>query len=113
MFERSNAFPLHRYADPIEATIKDLIGPAAYLSLVDRCYGMPRRLRLSRTLHVASDAPVLKEVSNHLASNLQGKIGFHSMAPAEYLLTGQRKFRKLPGIEHALTRFEQLFNDLA
>jgi hypothetical protein len=37
---------------------------------------------------------------------------FNSLAPAEYLLTGSRKLRKLPGIEEALARFERLFTDL-
>ena len=108
----SGAFPLHKYAEPVEATVEDLVGSVTYLALVDLCYGVPRKLRLSRTLQVGSDAAVLGNVSNHFAAHPPGQRHFDSLAPAQYLLTGSRKLRKLPGIENALARFEQLFTDL-
>jgi hypothetical protein len=55
---------------------------------------------------------VLKEVRNHFAAHPSGNARFHPLSPAQYLLTGGRKLRKLPGIEPALTRFEQLFTEL-
>jgi hypothetical protein len=113
IFNGSSAFPLHKYAEPVEATVEDLIGSVTYLALVDLCYGLPRKLRLSRTLEVTPGAAVLRDVSNHLAANPPGKMHFHSLAPAQYLLTGKRGLRRLPGIEQALARFEQLFTDLA
>jgi hypothetical protein len=112
IFTGSSAFPLHKYAEPVEATVEDLIGSVTYLALVDLCYGLPRKLRLSRTLEVVPGTAVLLDVSNHFAANPPGKMPFHSLAPAEYLLTGKRKLRRLPGIEQALARFEQLFTDL-
>jgi hypothetical protein len=112
MFNGSGAFPLHKYAEPVEATVEDLIGSAAYLALVDLCYGLPRKLRLSRTLQVESGAAVLGAVSNHFAAHPLDRMPFDSLAPAEYLLTGSRRLRKLPGIEEALARFERLFTDL-
>ena len=112
MFDGSGAFPLHKYAEPVEATVEDLIGSAAYLALVDLCYGLPRKLRLSRTLQVEPGVAVLGAVSNHFAAHPLDRMPFDSLAPAEYLLTGSRKLRKLPGIEEALARFERLFTDL-
>lgn len=112
MFDGSGAFPLHKYAEPVEATVEDLLGPATYLALVDLCYGLPRKLRLSRTLKVDAGVAVLGAVSNHFAAHPPDRMPFHSLAPAEYLLTGSRKLRKLPGIEEALVRFERLFTDL-
>ncbi|MCL5282397.1 MAG: ATP-binding protein [Planctomycetes bacterium] len=112
MLNGSGAFPLHKYAEPVEATVEDLLGPVAYPALVDLCYGLPRKLRLSRTLQVDSGTAVLEAVSNHFAAHPPDRMPFHPLAPAEYLLTGSRKLRKLPGIEEALARFERLFTDL-
>lgn len=112
MFDRSGAFPLHKYAEPVEATVEDLLGPVTYPALVDLCYGLPRKLRLARTLQVDSGVAVLGAVSNHFAAHPPDRMPFNSLAPAEYLLTGSRKLRKLPGIEDALARFERLFTDL-
>jgi energy-coupling factor transporter ATP-binding protein EcfA2 len=112
MFQGSGAFPLHKYAEPVEATVEDLLGPVTYLALVDLCYGLPRKLRLSRTLQVEPGAAVLGAVSNHFTAHPLDQMPFDSLAPAEHLLTGNRKLRKLPGIEEALARFERLFTDL-
>ncbi len=112
MFQGSGSFPLHKYAEPVEATVEDLLGRATYLALVDLCYGLPRRSRLSRTLQVGSDAAVLGAVSNHFAAHPLDRRHFDPLAPAQYLLAGGRKLRKLPGLAEALARFERLFTDL-
>jgi energy-coupling factor transporter ATP-binding protein EcfA2 len=112
ILERANSFPLRRYVEPMDGGVEDLIGPATYLALVDLSYRIPRRSRLSRTLHVASDVPVLECVSDHFAASQPTRARFDAMIPAEYLLSGNRKLRKLPGMEEALARFERLFTDL-
>lgn len=112
ILERANTFALHKYADPMESTIEDLIGPAAYLALVDQSYGIPRKQRLSRSIDAGTSAPLLQLVSEHYATRRPATAGFDPMVPAEYLLTGGRKTRKLPGMDEALSRFERLFVDL-
>jgi hypothetical protein len=112
ILERSNTFALHQYAEPMESTVEDLIGPTAYLELVDRSYGIPRKQRLSRVIGTDGSTPLLKLVSDHFATNRPIAANFDPMVPAEHLLTGGRKTRKIPGIEEALSRFERLFADL-
>ena len=112
ILERSNAFPLHRYAEPVESTMEDLMGPPVYLALVDLAYRMPRKKRLSRTLQTGPDAPILKSVSDRFLAGPPTHARFDPLIPAEYLLTGHRKLRKLPKMQEALARFEQLFTDL-
>jgi energy-coupling factor transporter ATP-binding protein EcfA2 len=112
IFGRSHAFPVHRYAEPIDGTVEDMIGPAAYLALVDLCYAIPRRLRLSHTLQLLPHMPLQEAVSDHFAAMPPTKASFDPLGPAEYLLTGDRRLRKLPGMEEALARFERFFADL-
>ncbi len=109
---KSNAFPLHWYAGPIDSTIEDMVGPPAYLALVDLCYAIPRRLRLSRTLQVGPGTAVQKAVHDYFVAQQPTKAHFDPLVPAEYLLTGKRRLRKLPGMEEALARFERFFTDL-
>jgi hypothetical protein len=103
---------LHRYAEPIDGTVEDMIGPAAYLALVDLCYALPRRLQLSHALQVAPDTPVQKAASDYFAAVQPTKARFDPLGPAQYLLTRNRRLRKLPGMEEALARFERFFVDL-
>ncbi len=109
---KSNAFPLHWYAGPIDSTVEDMMGPPAYLALVDLCYSLPRRLRLSRKLQVGPGTPVQKAVADYFAAQQPTKAHFDPLVPAEYLLTGKRRLRRLPGMEEAMTRFERFFTDL-
>lgn len=109
---RSNAIALHAYAEPVESTIEDLIGPATYVALVDQSYKLPRKHRLSRTAEVDSNVPLLRAVSDHFAANQPTTAGFDPTIPAQYLLTAGRKLRKLPDLEGAASRFERLFRDL-
>ena len=113
MLEACHSFPLRRYAEPIESTVEDLIGPNAYPALVDLCYKVPRSRRLAQTLQSTADTPILRAVTELLdgSNTLSGP--FDPMSPADYLLrSGHRKLRKLPGLQEALTRFEVLFDDL-
>jgi len=113
MLQSSHSFPLRQYAEPVESTVEDLIGPTAYPALVDLSYKTPRSQRLTRTLEVTTDTPILTKVMESLGRSQAITVSFDPMAPAEYLLrSGNRKLRKLPGIEEALTRFETLFGDL-
>ncbi len=109
---KSNAFPLHWYAGPIDSTVEDMVGPSTYLALVDLCYALPRRLRLSRSLQVGPGTAVQKAVCDYFVAQQPTKAHFDPLVPAEYLLIGKRRLRKLPGVEEALARFERFFTDL-
>lgn len=113
MLEKCHSFPLRRYAEPVDSTIEDMIGPKAYPALVDLCYKIPRRQRLSSHLNTSADTPILKSVMQKIGEGGGLASHFDPMIPAEYLLkSGQKKLRKLPGLEEALGRFEELFVDL-
>ncbi len=113
MLRSTQSFPLRQYAEPVESTVEDLIGPTAYPALVDLACQLPRSVRLARTLEAAAETPILGRVVEAMNDNQASPIGFDPMIPAEFLLrSGSKKLRKLPGIEEALTRFETLFGDL-
>ncbi len=113
MLEACHSFPLRRYAEPIESTLEDLIGPTVYSALIDLCYKIPRGQRLARTLEPTPGTPILRRVTEVLDVTQILPGGFDPMIPADYLLrSGHRKLRKLPGLEEALNRFDTLFGDL-
>ena len=113
MLEACHSFPLRRYAEPVESTVEDLIGPTAYPALIDLCYKIPRAQRLARTLEPTPTTPILRQVTEVLDGSQVPPSSLDPMIPADYLLrSGHRKLRKLPGFEEALTRFETLFGDL-
>lgn len=110
MLERCHVFPLSQYAEPPESTVEDLIGPRMYMAMVDLCYRIPRRQRLTRTMEPIRYEPVLKTVSD--AFNLVRPVSanFDPMIPAERLFkSNTKKIEKLPGIDDAMARFERLF----
>jgi len=113
MLEACHSFPLRRYAEPVESTVEDLIGPTAYPALIDLCYRIPRGQRLVRALDPTANTPILRKVTEFVDGSQLLPGSFDPMIPADYLLrSGHRKLRKLPGIEEALARFETLFDDL-
>lgn len=110
MLERCHVFPLHKYAGPAMSTVEDLIGPRMYMALTDESYGLPRKLRLSRTAQFATDDPILKMVHNAFAVRPAKLANFDPMIPAEYLFrSNHRRIEKLPGADEAFGRFEVLF----
>jgi len=113
MLERSHVFPLPRYAEPDESTIEDLVGPQMYLGLVDLSYRIPRRRRLSRTVEILVDEPVLTTVYNAFAAQPPSRANFDPLIPAECLFkSATRKTERLPGFGDALARFERLFTNV-
>ena len=81
--------------------------------MIDLCYKLPRKQRLAGTLLDADESPILKTVAERLSERHSAMGPFDPMRPAECLLgMGGRKARKLPGLQEALSRFEDLFSDL-
>lgn len=108
------------------SSIEDLIG-TDYYNLVNLCYKLPRRNRIKYNRSAAGQAElmaespqqssptrVLQTVRDHFGSMSPGGIYFDRCDVAEYLTENTKKCsRKLPGINQALDRFEQLFSALA
>jgi energy-coupling factor transporter ATP-binding protein EcfA2 len=113
MLTSCHVLTLGRYAEPLESTVEDIIGPPTYFALADLAYKLPRKQRLARTVQPSPGVPLLKMMAQIFGTSAPAAAGFHPMVPAEYLLaSGNKKLHKLPGIETALTRFEKLFTDL-
>lgn len=113
MLESCHSFPLRRYAEPVESTVEDLIGPTAYPALIDLCYKIPRGQRLARALEPSPGMPILRRIADVFEVNQMLPNGFDPMIPADFLLrSGHRKLRKLPGLDEAMNRFDNLFGDL-
>ncbi|MBN1507794.1 MAG: AAA family ATPase [Sedimentisphaerales bacterium] len=113
MLTACHVLTLGRYAEPLESTIEDMIGPTTYMALIDLSYRVPRRQRLTRTVEPRTGVPVLKAISEVFAASRPTAASFDPMIPAEYLLrSGSKKLRKLPAINDALARFEKLFADI-
>jgi len=105
--------PLSKYTQGNCATLEDVIGVEAYFGLVNRCYKLPRKRRIRAGDGPAGEAGVLGQVEQHFKT-LGAEAGqFDRYAPAEHLASGGKKLaRKLPGLEGAMERFEQLFADI-
>jgi hypothetical protein len=113
MFEHCHVFALNKYAEPVESTVEDLVGPRMYTAIVDLCYKLPRRQRLARTIEPIPDEPALKKVSDAFSLIGRSPAGFDPMVPAECLFkSNTKKIEKLAGVNEALARFETLFAGL-
>jgi hypothetical protein len=101
------------YAGQDEADTEDLVGRAAYISLVNLTYGLTAELRLDPIRTQTNTRRVLKEVAEHFAALPPAVTEFDHFRPAAYLLENRSEvLRTLPEVEAALDRFEKLFWDL-
>ncbi|MHC4880656.1 MAG: AAA family ATPase [Planctomycetota bacterium] len=94
-----------------EADTEDLLGRAAYINLVNDCYGLKGKERLPAAK--AKDAPerVVKEVEEHFRTKATSCEDFDHFRPSEYL--NQKKLDyALKDIDVALNRFEEVFKAL-
>lgn len=113
MLTSCHVLTLGRYAEPLESTVEDIIGATTYLALIDLAYGVSRKQKLTRMVQPQVGTPVLTLVPEIFRTQGPAATRFDALVPAQYLLaSGNKKLRKLPGIEDALARFDRLFADL-
>jgi hypothetical protein len=101
------------FVDTAGGSIEDVIGSAAYLGLVNLCYGLPRRVRLRPSESFKDSNSLLRQVEEHFASVGLGVGAFDRYKPAEFLVENTKKcLKKLPNLSDALNRFERLFAEI-
>jgi hypothetical protein len=96
-----------------------LIGWPTYFGLVNLCYKLPRKKRLSLTAPgeiVSIDGQpkrLVRRVEEHFAAAGPDLGSFDRYKPVEFLVEHTGKcLKKLPDLSKALDRFERLFADI-
>ncbi len=106
---------MDKYIQSREGSIEDLIGLPAYFALVNLCYKLPRKKRLSLEIVSTDVQPkrLVQQIEEHFAAVGLDIGSFDRYKPAEFLVehTG-RCLKKLPDLSKALDRFEKLFADI-
>jgi len=110
---------MDKYIHSEEGSIEDLIGQTTYFGLVNLCYKLPRKKRLSVTAPgetVSTDGQskrLIRQVEEYFTSAGLDIGSFDRYKPAEFLVEHTGKcLRKLPDLSGALDRFEGLFADI-
>lgn len=112
LLRAGNIFTADQYTDQDEADIEDLLGRDLYSRLVNQCYGLKGAKQLPTPS--PDDAPLLllDEVKQHFRTVATDGPEFDHLTPAIYLVEHESDFGELDGLEGALDRFDQLFQDL-
>jgi hypothetical protein len=110
-------FTMDKYAGGGSGDIEDVIGRQTYFGLVNSCYKLPRKMRLTLAAGTETTAGkpkgIVAQVEDHLAIHRPRGVSFDRYRPAEFLVEHARKCaRKLPDLAAALDRFERLFADI-
>ena len=110
---------MDKYIHSEEGSIEDLIGWPTYFGLVNLCYELPRKKRLSLTAPdetVSFDAQpkrLVLRVEEYFTAAVTDVGSFDRYKPAEFLVEHTGKcLKKLPDLPNALNRFEILFADI-
>ena len=110
---------MDKYINNEEGSIEDLIGWPTYFGLVNLCYKLPRKKRLSlkapgETVSTEGQPKrLVRQVEEHFAAAGPDVGSFDRYKPAEFLVEHTGKcLKKLPDLSRALDRFEGLFADI-
>jgi hypothetical protein len=110
---------MDKYINNEEGSIEDVVGQPTYFGLVNLCYKLPRKKRLSLTApgeSVSIDGQtkrLVRRVEEHFAAAEPDLGSFDRYKPAEFLVEHTSKcLKKLPDLSKALDRFERLFADI-
>jgi hypothetical protein len=110
---------IDKYINNEEGGIEDLIGWPTYFGLVNLCYKLPRKMRLSliapgEIVSINGQSKCLVRQVEEYFEAAGPEIGsFDAYRPAEFLVEHSGKcLKKLPDLSGALDRFEVLFADI-
>jgi len=113
LLKASHILSAERYIDQDEADIEDLLGRLLYVSLVNKCYSLPKRKMLPQEKPPSAPMRVLKEVEQYFATLPPSFEEFDHYAPASFLMENASELKNnLPDMDRALDRFEELFKDI-
>jgi len=110
---------IDKYINNEEGSIEDLIGWPTYFGLVNLCYKLPRKKRLSLTASGETASidgrtkRLVRRIEEHFAAAERDLGSFDRYKPAEFLVEHAGKcLKKLPDLSRTLDRFERLFADI-
>lgn len=96
-----------------DSDIEDIVGRPLYVELVRGAMELSDHNRLPDEKPAEADSRVVKEVEAHCRRLPPGYPEFGHYLPVEYLLgLSDDQIAKLPGLEEAFGRFEEIFNNL-
>jgi len=113
ILKKGHVFSANMYANQDEAEIEDLLGRRTYISLVNFCYSLEEDHKIP--MEKSQDKPMrcAKEVRDYFRTLPSDIPEYNHYKPAVYLWENSSEMReKLPYLNYALNRFENLFKDL-
>ena len=106
--DSSAIFKACDFTDTPEADIEDMLGYELYVELINKCYKLEGKNRLSDSL-IDMKPPITKPIKDHFNTLGSEVEEYKHLPPALYLLEHATNFSDNPGLEKALDRFEQFF----
>jgi len=104
---------IDKYTDAEGRDIEDLMGISTYVALVNLCYKLPRRHRMSMLNPLQGQQGLVQQVKEHFAAVGLGLGVFDRYRVAEFLAENAKKCaKKLPDLSEAMDRFERVFADI-
>ncbi len=93
--------------------IEDLMGISTYVGLVNLCYKLPRRHRMSMLNPLQGQQRLVQQVEEHFSTVGLGLGAFDRYRVAEFLAENAKKCaKKLPDLSEAMDRFERVFAEI-
>ena len=101
------------FAGKVEADIEDLIGWVLYRHLVNQAMRLHPQIEITEDVAAVGDQRIVKFTNEKFRTMPPGVEDFDHYKPAEYLLgVGKDEEDQLPGLDAAISRFEELFKRL-
>jgi len=112
LLKLGHVFSAEMYTEKSESDIEDVIGYENYVELVNECYDLKAKNKITIKTNGQSER-VLEDVENHFRTLPSDVPEFDHYTPSAYLNEhGVDLVTKLPKFEEALARFEFFFQDI-
>ena len=109
ILEQSQVFLATEFCGTEEADIEDMLGSIFYAEVINQCYGLEGKKRLTIPISNAAGVRVTELAKEHLRTVVTEGPVFDHLTPSVYLLEHEAEFRSSKGLEEALDRFEKFF----
>lgn len=113
ILEAGHVFSADAFTGTAEADVEDMLGRGLYTSLVAACYGLSEQDGFAGAKPADQPDLVVREVANHMATVDPSVPAFDHYAPSAFLVANWGGLKgTLPGVDDALSRFEQFFTSV-
>lgn len=112
LLKQGHVFSAELYTGKSESDVEDIIGYENYVELINECYGLRTKNKITVKTTGASER-VLEDVENHFRTLPADIPEFDHFTPSAYLSENGAKLAKsMPKFDEALGRFEKIFQDV-